>query len=121
MRRTKESSDLDLLRRVLIANSWNEERKIFGKSILLDAVIDGNLSSLNVLLHAGVNAMARHEDATYKTSFDRFARNALQTAVQYRHGDIIGALGSHVAIIFIGCPYTGFGFFSQTMLKMPCI
>jgi hypothetical protein len=54
---------------------------------LFDAVKDGNLLLLDILLDAGVNEIAPgEEDAT------EYPLNALQIAVQYRHYEVTRTL-----------------------------
>ena len=87
MRFTQDDSDLDLLRRVLVATGSDRDWKTFGGTLLFDAVKDGNLLLLDILLDAGVNEIAPgEEDAT------EYPLNALQIAVQYRHYEVTRTL-----------------------------
>lgn len=87
MRCTQDDSDLDLLQRVLIATDSDGDWKTFGETLLSDAVKDGNLLLLDILLDAGVNEIAPgEEDAT------EYPLNALQIAVQYRHYEVTRTL-----------------------------
>ncbi|CAN9231273.1 unnamed protein product [Alternaria alternata] len=87
IRRTQDNSDLDLLQRVLIATDSDGDWKTFGETLLFDAVKDGNLLLLDILLDAGVNEIAPGEEEDTEYPF-----NALQIAVQYRHDEVIRTL-----------------------------
>jgi hypothetical protein len=87
MRRTQDGSDLDLLQRVLVATDSDGDWKTFGGTLLFDAVKDGNLLLLDILLDAGVNEIAPGEEEATEYPF-----NALQIAVQYRHDEVIRTL-----------------------------
>ncbi|KAH6862579.1 hypothetical protein B0T12DRAFT_100025 [Alternaria alternata] len=58
VRRSRDDFDLELLRRVLIATKLDGDWKIFGETLLFDAVKDGNRPLIDVLLNAGVDNMA---------------------------------------------------------------
>ncbi|CAN9123713.1 unnamed protein product [Alternaria alternata] len=58
VRRSRDDFDLELLRRVLIATKLDGDWKMFGETLLFDAVKDGNRPLIDVLLNAGVDNMA---------------------------------------------------------------
>ncbi|KAH8626591.1 hypothetical protein IG631_18609 [Alternaria alternata] len=58
VRRSRDDFDLELLRRVLIATKLDDDWKMFGETLLFDAVKDGNRSLIDALLNAGVDDMA---------------------------------------------------------------
>ncbi|KAB2101870.1 hypothetical protein AG0111_0g9723 [Alternaria gaisen] len=58
VRRSRDDFDLELLRRVLIVTKSDDDWKMFGETLLFDAVKDGNRALIDALLNAGVDNMA---------------------------------------------------------------